>query len=954
MPTATPVAPDFVFDGSVSDIAADGEHTYVAGSFATQRKPTGGAIVTSASGDGLPDAAALPKVAGTVSASVADGNGGWYVGGSFTAVGSAKRTNLAHVRADGSVDPTFDVALDGPISQLDRAGSTLFLGGRFTKVAGENRQAVAAVSTSTGAATAFAPELSTGYEFTSPYVNAILVDGDTVYLGGEFVTVGGQPSRRVAAVSALTGVPTAFSADIRRGINEYDGSVLALAKSGDTLFVGGNFNKVNGTTRKSLAGLDATTGATTAFDSTVVGPYDSVDTVHDRVSSLDLHDGKLYLGGLFVSVGGQPRSRVAAVDPASGAVSNWNPSIPGNTGYHAVTRIAATDSTVYVAGAFRQVGGQERVGVAAVSASTGGLLPWNPQIGRTDVGEWNDITGPVATVTPSGDRILVGGAFSGAGLPTSTRRAIVRLRADGSIDPSWTPAEGPKSIARVAVGPDTVYAYDDTTYPGTIRAYDRSTGATTTAPAGEIPPSVGDMLVVGDRLVVAASYTSGRRIGAYDTATGALNAWNPTIAGSLAAVSRLEATGDTLYTTGSFDTVGGQARKGFAAFDLGSFDLTPLAPSTTFGSTFELARDGNVLYDGQKAIDRLTGEPLPWAPDRRIYRVAVGTDGLYGLAGSNVAFRSDLVHVDKTSGATTALGAAPFGLSSSTFAEGHRLVVGNGHLLVGGDAGSVAIGETVTGPFGRLALGGGEPEPEPEPPTNSASPSAEGSAALGTALTCHPGTWTGAPTYAYQWLRDGSEIANETSRDHVVTIADIGHSLACRVTATNAGGSAIATSSVIAAHDPTPQMPVPTPPTETTTAPPAQVPAPPTSNAPPTQNPAPPTTASAPGPTKPPPAGAPKVTVPGKLAARALRKGVALRLAGLKAGSRVVVEIRVGTKRLASKTLTASVKGAASGRAKWSGASTKRIRKAREFTLRIRAVRTDGKQVTITRTVRVT
>jgi hypothetical protein len=56
---------------------------------------------------GLP-AGAFPKVDGEVHAIAADGTGGWYIGGIFTLVGTAWRNSLAHVLADGTVDPDWN------------------------------------------------------------------------------------------------------------------------------------------------------------------------------------------------------------------------------------------------------------------------------------------------------------------------------------------------------------------------------------------------------------------------------------------------------------------------------------------------------------------------------------------------------------------------------------------------------------------------------------------------------------------------------------------------------------------------------------------------------------------------------------------------------------------------------------------------------------------------------
>jgi hypothetical protein len=84
------------------------------------------------------------------------------------------------------------------------------------------------------------------------------------------------------------------------------------------------------------------------------------------------------------------------------------------------------------------------------------------------------------------------------------------------------------------------------------------------------------------------------------------------------------------------------------------------------------------------------------------------------------------------------------------------------------------------------------------PPTNTAAPVVSGTGAVGNNLTTTNGTWTGAPTFTYQWLRNGVAIAGATAATHALVGADSGTNCSCRVAGTNAGGTAEATSNAIA------------------------------------------------------------------------------------------------------------------------------------------------------------
>ncbi|WP_340109743.1 Ig domain-containing protein [Pikeienuella sp. HZG-20] len=81
-----------------------------------------------------------------------------------------------------------------------------------------------------------------------------------------------------------------------------------------------------------------------------------------------------------------------------------------------------------------------------------------------------------------------------------------------------------------------------------------------------------------------------------------------------------------------------------------------------------------------------------------------------------------------------------------------------------------------------------------EAPENTAPPSIIGAAVIGETLNVEPGTWTGAPDFAFQWLRNGAPISGATGAAYVLAASDDLAEIAVRVTATNESGSAAAAS----------------------------------------------------------------------------------------------------------------------------------------------------------------
>lgn len=83
-------------------------------------------------------------------------------------------------------------------------------------------------------------------------------------------------------------------------------------------------------------------------------------------------------------------------------------------------------------------------------------------------------------------------------------------------------------------------------------------------------------------------------------------------------------------------------------------------------------------------------------------------------------------------------------------------------------------------------------------PANTTAPAITGTAIVGNQLSVSDGTWSGSPTsYAYQWARNGSAISGKTASTYTITASDVGQTITCEMTATNAKGSTAATSNSV-------------------------------------------------------------------------------------------------------------------------------------------------------------
>ena len=101
----------WITDGPVFAIVPAGDLLYVGGNFGLVGPYTGlGAPLSLAAGALAPR---FPRVEGDVDAGVlavvSDGNGGWFIGGTFTEADGVARDGLAHILADGELESHADL-----------------------------------------------------------------------------------------------------------------------------------------------------------------------------------------------------------------------------------------------------------------------------------------------------------------------------------------------------------------------------------------------------------------------------------------------------------------------------------------------------------------------------------------------------------------------------------------------------------------------------------------------------------------------------------------------------------------------------------------------------------------------------------------------------------------------------------------------------------------------------
>lgn len=699
----------YVTDGAVNAVVRAGNTIYIGGLFGRVGPRTGPGVEVALDGT---ETSGFPAVSGAgpsysggattgLRAVVADGSGGWYLGGLFTHVGGSARTNLAHIRADHSVDPSFNPTADGGVNALTLSGSTLYVAGMFTLIDGQPRSNIAALNTADGSLTGFDP-------YADRQVNALALssDGMTVYAGGTFATIGGQPRTAIAALDATTGAATAtFNPSLSGGLPSVDAlaisgsilyvagnfnavsgvsrrtiaalslggandgvvvpgfvpapsyfgcvpcaSIVALAVSGSTLYAGGSFDTIGGQSRSNLAGLNAADGTATGFD----------PSPHQNILSLAASGSTIYAGGGFTSIGGQPRNYIAALNAADGSATAFNPN-PNGT----VNAIGVSASAVYLGGLFSSLGGVVRNSLAAINAADGTATPWD----ANSVG-LNGGNATINALTVSGSTVYVGGFFTAIG--GQPRGNIAAISAVDGTATAWNPTSDGVVSAIALSGPVVYVGGSFINIGGQQRIFLAAINAADgTATAWNPSPdsSVYAMAVSAASVYVGGGFgnISGQprhALAAFNAADGSLASWDPNLTPipteANPFVNALALSGSTLYAGGGFGSVRGVPRNNIAGINVSdgmptSFDPNPSGAGIEGGVISSLAADGSTVYAGGyfssiggqprgllAGLNASDGSATLFNPNASggltVYALAVASDGTLYAGGSFPTF----------------------------------------------------------------------------------------------------------------------------------------------------------------------------------------------------------------------------------------------------------------------------------------------------------------------------
>ncbi len=428
--------PTTVTDARVEALARVGNRVYLGGRFAYAGPHTGSGVGLDQLGHRDPR---FPTLHGAVNAVVADGAGGFFVGGWFPAepphVIPEDRRHLVHVLADGRIDRRFGEPLDAPVTALALGNGRLYVATAARWRRGDVTHEVLSFDLARGtidptfSVSLNAPLRMTPTGIPSPTLSrdrcpeldywrtrresgvvALVASPRHLYVGGDFERVNGVARADLVAVDPATGaVDEGFAPRVGQSAEPYprldsDTDVRALALAGSRLLVGGRFRTVGGVARRGLVALDPDSGALDAR---------FAPRPHPDVEAIVPGNGVLYVAQPTYGLPAEPE--LVALDPGTGA------RIPGFEAPPDIFphRVAAAGERLFVTHNF--------------DTGRGAIVALDARTGRRERRVLVRTNRPVEALAASGDRLFAGGRFDSAGGAYRTSVAALDART-GRLD----------------------------------------------------------------------------------------------------------------------------------------------------------------------------------------------------------------------------------------------------------------------------------------------------------------------------------------------------------------------------------------------------------------------------------------------------------------------------------------------------------------------------------------
>ncbi len=277
------------------------------------------------------------------------------IGGMFTQYNGTSISKIARLNQDGSLDSSFDIGLgfnNTVINLFIQSDNKILVSGFFTQYNGTSISKIARLNQDGSLDTTFNP--GTG---PNDYIHFITQQTDgKILVCGRFSDFNGTPINNIARLNQDGSLDSSFTPGT--GPNQFVEKMIIT--SNNKIIIIGSFSMYNGTDRNRIARLNSNGTLDTSFDS-------GIGTNGTIVNMTLQSDGKIIISGLFTSVNGITRNRIARLNSNGSHDISFNP----GTGANDIIRTIRIqdDEKIMIAGNFNSINGILRPKVARLNAN---------------------------------------------------------------------------------------------------------------------------------------------------------------------------------------------------------------------------------------------------------------------------------------------------------------------------------------------------------------------------------------------------------------------------------------------------------------------------------------------------------------------------------------------------------------------------------------------------------
>jgi hypothetical protein len=248
-------------DGTVRALAATPVGVYVGGNFNTIGGQARSKIALIKSDTGLADTWNPNAQNGQFVSAIAYAGGSVFVGGSFSKIGGADRSFLAEIDASSGAATAWTPQVGGAVNTLLFNKGQLYVGGAFFGISGSSIQNLALLNPKGDTATQL---VKTFNPLADGQVRSLALDQGLLFVGGDFTKIAGQDRKGVAAIDPATGQePNPLDVQLTGQGQLQARTVLPV---GQQLYIGGSFRGAGGENRGRIASVHNVFGAASGWD----------------------------------------------------------------------------------------------------------------------------------------------------------------------------------------------------------------------------------------------------------------------------------------------------------------------------------------------------------------------------------------------------------------------------------------------------------------------------------------------------------------------------------------------------------------------------------------------------------------------------------------------------------------------------------------------------------------